>query len=80
MNQRRRNQSNQDKSKKNCKIIRCSFLSRPVFENDTCQGFVKNINKEADNNCRNCKYSFWYNTNCHKNFLKRVKLKYERNS
>jgi hypothetical protein len=57
MNQRR-NRSKQEKSKKNCKIIRCSFLTRPVFENDTCQQFSKNINEGSDNNCRNCKYSF----------------------
>ena len=61
MNQRRRNKSNQEKSKKNGKIMRCSVRTRPVFENDSCQEFIKNINKDSDSNCRNCKYSFWYN-------------------
>ena len=55
---RRRNKSNQEKSKKNGKIMRCSVRTRPVFENDFCQEFIKNINKDSDSNCRNCKYSF----------------------
>ena len=58
MNQRRRNKSNQEKSKKNGKIMRCNLLVRPVFESDSCHDFSKNINKDADNNCRNCKHSF----------------------
>jgi hypothetical protein len=58
MNKRRRNKSNQEKSKRYGKIMRCSYHTRPVFDNDSCQVFSKNINKDADNNCRNCKYSF----------------------
>lgn len=58
MNQRRRKNQNQEKSKKNGKIMRCNLLTRPVFEEDTCQQFIKNINKEADSNCRNCRHSF----------------------
>ena len=54
---RRRNKSNQVQPKRG-KIIRCSKLTRPVFDNDTCHEFDKSINKESDNNCRNCKYSF----------------------
>ena len=58
MNQKRNNKSDQNKSKKNGKIMRCNFNFRPVFENDSCNNFSKNINKDADNNCRNCKFSF----------------------
>ena len=47
-----------NKSKKNGKIIGCNFFTRPVFENEICQEFLKNINKETDNNCRTCKISF----------------------
>ena len=59
MNQRRNKKFNQDKSKRNGKIIRCGLHTRPVFDNDSCHGFIKNINKDADSNCKNCKYSFW---------------------
>ena len=48
MNQSRRNKSNQEKSKKNCKIIRCSFLTRPVFENNNCKEFIKNIKNGSE--------------------------------
>jgi hypothetical protein len=58
MNQRRSNRSNKNKSKSYGKIMRCSFHTKPVFDNDSCQKFLKNINKDADNNCRNCKFSF----------------------
>ena len=69
MTQRRRNNKNQEKSKKNGKIMRCTLLTRPVFEEDTCNEFIKNINKEADSNCRNCRHSFWYNINYNINFF-----------
>jgi hypothetical protein len=58
MKQKRNKKSNQDKSKRNGKIMRCSYHTRPVFENDTCTEFIRSVNKEADNNCRNCKHSF----------------------
>ena len=58
MNQKRKNRSNQEKSKKNGKIIRCSLLSRPVFENDDCSKFIKNIDSNDSSNCKNCKHSF----------------------
>ena len=48
MNQSRRNKSNQEKSKKNCKIIRCSFLTRPVFENNNSKEFIKNIKNGSE--------------------------------
>jgi hypothetical protein len=55
---KRRKKSNQEKSNKNCRIIRCRYLTRPVFENNACQEFIKKINQEADNTCRNCKFSY----------------------
>jgi len=54
----RRNKSYQEKSKKNDKIIRYSFLTRPVFENEISYDFIQNINKEVYNNYRICKYPF----------------------
>jgi len=32
-----------NKSKKNGKIIRCSFLARPVFEIEACHKFIEYI-------------------------------------
>jgi hypothetical protein len=52
MNQRR------NKSKKNGRIILWSFLARPVFEIEACHKFIEYINKNINNNCRICKYSF----------------------
>jgi hypothetical protein len=57
MNQRKNNRSRQVKSKRYGKIMRCSFHTKPVFDKDSCMDFSKNINRDADNNCRNCKYS-----------------------
>jgi len=58
MNQRRNNKSNQGKSKNYGKIMRCNYHTKPVFDSDSRIYFSKNINKDADNICKNCKYSF----------------------
>ena len=58
MIQRRNNKANQGKSKSYGKIMRCNYHTKPVFDTDSCKFFSKNINKDSDNICRNCKYSF----------------------
>jgi hypothetical protein len=58
MNKRRNSKSNQGKSKKYGRIMRCSYHTKPVFDNDFCNDFVNNINKDKDNKCINCKHSF----------------------
>jgi hypothetical protein len=54
---KRRNKS-QDNKKKSNKIIRCSSKMIPVFESDTCEDFIKRINSESNNICKNCEKSF----------------------
>jgi len=58
MNQRKNNKSNKGKSKKYGRIMRCNYLKKPVFDNDFCNDFINNINKDKDNKCINCKHSF----------------------
>jgi hypothetical protein len=58
MNQRRNNKSDKGKSKRYVKIMRCSYHTKPVFDNDSCNNFLNNINKDIDTKCINCKYSF----------------------
>lgn len=53
----RRKSSNNKKTIKNNKIIRCRSKMKPIFENETCNDFVKK--GSTDNNiCKNCIHSF----------------------
>ena len=59
MNNRRKKSSNNRKEVKKDKIIRCKSKMIPVFENDNCEGFIKNEKAESSNIiCKNCEYSF----------------------
>lgn len=58
MNRKRKKKSNQNRELKQKNIIRCKLLMKPVFENESCSKFVKGKDKENNNCCKNCKYSF----------------------
>ena len=53
---RQRGRRNPNESSK--KVIRCSKLLKPVFEQDKCDEFKSNISKETERICKNCIYSF----------------------
>jgi hypothetical protein len=57
MYQRRNNRFNKEYLKRYDKIIRRSHHLRPVFDNDSCNDFIKNISKDAENSCRDYNYS-----------------------
>jgi len=58
MNQKRKKSSNNKTAIKKDKITRCRSKMIPVFENDTCEGFIKKEHTESNNICKNCKHSF----------------------
>ena len=58
MNQKRKKSSNNKTAFKKDKITRCRSKMIPVFENDTCEDFIKKEHADSNNNCKNCKHSF----------------------
>jgi hypothetical protein len=57
MGQRRR-RPNKNKESKQKNIIRCKQFMKPVFDMDSCSKFERGREKENNNCCKNCKFSF----------------------
>jgi hypothetical protein len=55
-NNKKRNRNNEKKIQK--KVIRCTVLSRPVFEHEVCPQFISKVNSNNQKNCENCKHGF----------------------
>ena len=60
MNRNRNQRRNKNEKKVKTKVTRCGFLKRPVFEHEVCKEFISktNIDSNAQENCKSCKYSF----------------------
>ena len=58
MNQNRNRRKRNNENKKQKKVIRCTALNRPVFENEVCSQFSLKVNSNNQNNCGNCKHTF----------------------
>ena len=57
MNRKRKKSNNKTSIKKN-KITRCKNKMIPVFENDTCEDYLKKEHSDSNTICKNCKHSF----------------------
>ena len=57
MNRRSNKKFNQKQTPQK-KVIRCTNLSRPVFDTDTCAEFKTSVGKESEKICKNCTHSF----------------------
>ena len=58
MNRKRKKSSNNKAVIKKNKIMRSKSKMIPVFESDNCEKFIKKEYTDANNICKNCKYSF----------------------
>jgi len=58
MNNRRYRKSSKKREVTKKKLTRCKLLMIPVYENEKCDKFLGNTDKEIAICCRNCEYSF----------------------
>jgi len=60
MNRKRQGRRKKNEKRIETKVTRCGLLKRPVFEHEVCSEFIAktNVDSAAQENCKNCKYSF----------------------